>query len=81
MGKGVRSKLEFVSLHYSVTFSAFPDSFIEFMLKHHIANLEKTITEYNQSIENDTLNLENDTLNDTFTSIRKRNSDTESDKG
>lgn len=43
-----------------------PDSFIEFMLKHHIANLEKTITEYNQSIENDTLNLENDTLNDTL---------------
>ena len=37
-----------------------PNSFIEFMLKHHIANLEKTITEYNHSIENDTLN---DTLN------------------
>ncbi len=36
------------------------------MLKHHIANLEKTITEYNHSIENDTLNLENDTLNDTL---------------
>ncbi len=33
------------------------------MLKHHIANLEKTITEYNHSIENDTLNLKNDTLN------------------
>ena len=31
-----------------------------------IANLEKTITEYNHSIENDTLNLENDTLNDTL---------------
>ena len=43
-----------------------PNSFIEFMLKHHIANLEKTITEYNHSIENDTLNLENDTLNDTL---------------
>ena len=40
-----------------------PNSFIEFMLKHHIANLEKTITEYNHSIENDTLNLsEKETL-------------------
>ena len=34
-----------------------PNSFIEFMLKHHIANLEKTITDYNQSIENDTSTL------------------------
>ena len=43
-----------------------PDTFVEFMVNHHIENLEKLITEYNQSINNDTLNLENDTLNDTL---------------
>ena len=31
-----------------------------------IANLQKTITAYKNSLENDTLNLENDTLNDTL---------------
>ena len=43
-----------------------PDIFVEFMVNHHIENLEKSITEYNQSINDDTLNLENDTLNDTL---------------
>jgi hypothetical protein len=43
-----------------------PDKFVEFMVNHHIENLEKSITEYNQSINDDTLNLENDTLNDTL---------------
>ena len=43
-----------------------PNIFVEFMVNHHIENLEKSITEYNQSINDDTLNLENDTLNDTL---------------
>ena len=43
-----------------------PTAFIDFMLKHHIENLEKAIAEYKTSIENDTLNFKNDTLNDTL---------------
>ncbi|MBR4341561.1 MAG: Fic family protein [Lachnospiraceae bacterium] len=39
-------------------------AFIEFMLEHHIDNLENSITEYRRSIEEDTLNLKNDTIND-----------------
>lgn len=38
--------------------------FIDFMMNHHIENIEKQIEEYKQSIKNDTLNFENDTLND-----------------
>lgn len=43
-----------------------PTAFIDFMLKHHIENLEKAIAEYKTSIEKDTLNFKNDTLNDTL---------------
>ena len=43
-----------------------PDSFIRFMFVHHVDNLKIAISEYKQSIENDTLNLKNDTLNDTL---------------
>ncbi len=43
-----------------------PKIFIDFMIDHHISNIEKSIAEYKASIENDTLNLENDTLNDTL---------------
>ena len=35
-------------------------------MSHIVDNLKKAISEYKQSIENDTLNLKNDTLNDTL---------------
>ena len=40
--------------------------FMDFMMDHHYENLKKAITEYLQSIENDTINIVNDTLNDTL---------------
>ncbi len=40
--------------------------FVDFMMDHHIKNLEETIREYTESIADDTLNFENDTLNDTI---------------
>ena len=40
--------------------------FLEFMVKHHQDNIEEAISEYKESINNDTLNLNNDTLNDTL---------------
>ncbi|MCR4850391.1 MAG: Fic family protein [Lachnospiraceae bacterium] len=48
-------------------------SFIDFMLNHHIKNLEETIHEYRESIADDTLNLGNDTLNDTINLSDKEN--------
>ncbi|MBR1702405.1 MAG: Fic family protein [Lachnospiraceae bacterium] len=39
--------------------------FLEFMLRHHVQNLEEAVSEYKKSIDDDTLNLKNDTLNDT----------------
>lgn len=43
-----------------------PKIFTDFMIDHHISNIENSIAEYKASIENDTLNLENDTLNETL---------------
>lgn len=37
--------------------------FLEFMICHHIQNLEKMLSEYKESIGNDTLKSGNDTLN------------------
>lgn len=41
-------------------------AFLDFMINHHIENLDREIAEYKKSIEEDTLNFENDTLNDTL---------------
>lgn len=41
--------------------------FTDFMLKHHIENIEKQIEEYQESIASDTIKTNNDTLNDTLT--------------
>lgn len=43
-----------------------PKVFIDFMIDHHLSNIEKSIAEYKYSIGNDTLILDNDTLNDTI---------------
>ncbi|MBQ9015509.1 MAG: Fic family protein [Firmicutes bacterium] len=40
--------------------------FIDFMLKHHIENIEEQIVEYQESVKNDTIKAANDTLNDTL---------------
>ena len=40
--------------------------FVDFMMKHHIMNLEEAVAEHRKSTEDDTLNLDNDTLNDTI---------------
>ena len=40
--------------------------FIDFMLKHHIENIEEQIKEYQDSITNDTIKADNDTINDTI---------------
>lgn len=37
--------------------------FLEFMICHHVQNLEKMISEYKDTVDNDTLNLGNDTIN------------------
>ena len=62
---------EEVRSEYIKTLAAAQDSsdakvFVDFMIKHHEKNLQKSIQEYRVSIENDTLNLKNDTLNDTL---------------
>ena len=41
-------------------------TFVDFMIQHHIENLEEAVAEYRSSIEDDTLNLKNDTINDTI---------------
>ena len=45
--------------------------FIDFMLKHHIENIEEQIKEYQESVTNDTIKPENDTLNDTINLSQK----------
>ena len=57
---------EYISSLAASLDSGDPRIFIDFMMNHHIDNIDKAIEEYNKSIENDTLNLENDTLNDTL---------------
>ena len=57
---------EYISSLAASQDSGDPRIFIDFMMNHHIDNIDKAIEEYNKSIENDTLNLENDTLNDTL---------------
>lgn len=48
--------------------------FMDFMIYHHIHNLEEAIFEYKLSINDDTLNLGNDTLNDTLNLSEKERS-------
>ena len=43
-----------------------PKFFIDYMIDHHVKNLEDSISEFKRTTENDTLNLKNDTLNDTI---------------
>ena len=43
-----------------------PQLFLDFMLNHHIDNILEQISEYKNSMSDDTLKVQNDTLNDTL---------------
>lgn len=51
-----------------------PQPFLDFMIHHHISNLEREIKQYKQTLENDTLKSQNDTLNDTLNRAGKLSS-------
>ena len=51
-----------------------PQPFLDFMIHHHISNLEREIKRYKQTLENDTLKSQVDTINDTLNRAGKLSS-------